>query len=123
MRPSSLFGCWGVSPIPSLKFLPQNPSFPSHEPEFGFLRSAYSLIRPTSCWRNPDGYGGLVSTVVAKAAVAINEALRLPELKETFAKFGMEPLQGSSESFAALIKSDLAAWGPVIKASGFTVED
>ena len=64
-----------------------------------------------------------MSTVVAKAVAAINEALRLPELKETFAKFGMEPLQGSSESFAALIKSDLAAWRPVIKASGLTVED
>ena len=61
--------------------------------------------------------------VVAKAAATINEALRLPELRETFAKFGMEPLQGSPESFAALVKSDLAAWGPVIKASGFTAED
>lgn len=61
--------------------------------------------------------------VVAKAAAAINEALRLPELRETLSKFGMEPLQGSPESFAALVKSDLAAWGPVIKASGFTAED
>ena len=61
--------------------------------------------------------------VVAKAAAAINEALRLPELRETLAKFGMEPLQGSPESFAALVKSDLGAWGPVIKASGFTAED
>lgn len=61
--------------------------------------------------------------VVAKAAATINEALRLPELRETFSKFGMEPLQGSPESFAALVKSDLAAWGPVIKASGFTAED
>ncbi|MBC7704045.1 MAG: hypothetical protein H7274_08930 [Rhodoferax sp.] len=61
--------------------------------------------------------------VVAKAAASINEALKSPELKETYAKFGMDPLQGSPESFAALIKSDLAAWGPVIKASGFTAED
>ena len=61
--------------------------------------------------------------VVAKAAATINEALRLPELRETFSKFGMEPLQGSPESFAALVKSDLAAWAPVIKASGFTAED
>ena len=61
--------------------------------------------------------------VVARAAAAINEALRLPDLRETFSKFGLEPLQGSPESFAALVKSDLAAWGPVIKASGFTAED
>ena len=61
--------------------------------------------------------------VVARAAAAINEALRLPELRETFSRFGMEPMQGSPESFAALVKSDLAAWGPIIKASGFTAED
>ena len=61
--------------------------------------------------------------IVAKAAAVINEALKSAELKETFSKFGMDALQGSPESFAALIKADLAAWGPVIKASGFTAED
>ncbi len=63
------------------------------------------------------------AVVVARAAAAINEALRQPELRETFSRIGMEPLQGSPESFAALVKSDLAAWGPIIKASGFTAED
>ena len=61
--------------------------------------------------------------VVARASGVINEALKLPEIKETYAKFGMDTLQGSPESFAALLKSDLASWGPVIKASGFTAED
>lgn len=61
--------------------------------------------------------------VVAKAAAVINEALKSAELKETFSRFGMDALQGTPESFAALIKADLAGWGPIIKASGFTAED
>ena len=61
--------------------------------------------------------------VVARASAVINEALKSPELKETYAKFGMDPLQGSPDSFADLVKADLAGWGPVIKASGFTAED
>ncbi len=61
--------------------------------------------------------------IVSRASSAINEALRSPELRETYSKFGMEPLVSTPESFAALIKSDLAQWGPVIKASGFTAEE
>jgi len=61
--------------------------------------------------------------IVSKASSVINEALKSPELRETYSKFGMEPLGGSPESFAALIKSDLAQWGPIIKASGFTAEE
>ncbi len=61
--------------------------------------------------------------IVAKAATAINDALKSQELKDTYAKFGMEAAQGTPQSFAELIKSDLAAWGPVIKASGFTAEE
>ena len=61
--------------------------------------------------------------IVSTASSAINEALKSPELRETYSKFGMEPLAGTPESFAALIRSDLARWGPVIKASGFTAEE
>ena len=61
--------------------------------------------------------------VVAGASAVVNEALKSPELKETYAKSGMDTLQGSPESFAALKKPDLASWGPVIKAPGFTAED
>ena len=63
------------------------------------------------------------AAIVRKTAVIINVALKSPELQETYAKFGMETLQGTPESFAVLIKTDLSMWGPVVKASGFTAED
>jgi tripartite-type tricarboxylate transporter receptor subunit TctC len=61
--------------------------------------------------------------VVGKVAGVVNEALRSPETREAFSKFGLDPVSSTPESFAALIKADLALWGPVVKASGFTAEE
>ena len=61
--------------------------------------------------------------IVNYAAGAINESLKTPETRDIFAKFAMETIPSSPERFGALIASDLAAWGPIIKASGFSAED
>ncbi|WP_233246824.1 Bug family tripartite tricarboxylate transporter substrate binding protein [Limnohabitans sp. Rim8] len=63
------------------------------------------------------------TSVIQKTASSINEALKTPELVEAYSKFGMETMVSSPESFSALIRNDLAMWGPIIKASGFTAED
>jgi tripartite-type tricarboxylate transporter receptor subunit TctC len=63
------------------------------------------------------------SAIVEKTSIVINEALKSPELKETYAKFGMDAMQGTPQSFAALIRRDIAMWEPVIKSSGFTAEE
>lgn len=63
------------------------------------------------------------AAIVNHAATAIAEAQKSAEFNETFAKFAMEPVVGTPESFGQRIRADLAAWGPIIKASGFTAED
>lgn len=50
---------------------------------------------------------------------AINKALEAPEVKERFAKLGLEPTGGSAADLVALMKRDTERWGPVVKASGF----
>lgn len=61
--------------------------------------------------------------IVNYAAGAINESLKTPETREIFESFlRMETIPSSPERFGALIASDLAAWGPIIKASGFSAE-
>jgi tripartite-type tricarboxylate transporter receptor subunit TctC len=49
--------------------------------------------------------------VVSHAADAINESLRTPETREIFAKFPMETIPSSPKRVAALIASELTAWG------------
>ena len=63
------------------------------------------------------------AAIVNYAATAIAEAQKSAEFSDAFGKFAMEPVAGTPESFGRRIRADLAAWGPIIKASGFTAED
>jgi tripartite-type tricarboxylate transporter receptor subunit TctC len=42
---------------------------------------------------------------------------------ESLAKFGSEPAFQSPAEFTETIKSEIARWGPVVKASGFVALD
>ena len=50
------------------------------------------------------------------------QVLKQADLKEKFFNSGMEPLSSSPEEFAAMIKSDIATWGKVIKEAGIRIE-
>jgi tripartite-type tricarboxylate transporter receptor subunit TctC len=59
------------------------------------------------------------TATVQQINAAINKALAAPELRERFAKLGLEPTGGSAADLAALMKRDSERWAPVVKASGF----
>jgi tripartite-type tricarboxylate transporter receptor subunit TctC len=50
---------------------------------------------------------------------AINRALSNPELRERYAKLGLEPTGGTQADLVAIVKRDTERWAPVVKASGF----
>ncbi|MFO1274200.1 MAG: tripartite tricarboxylate transporter substrate-binding protein [Rubrivivax sp.] len=60
---------------------------------------------------------------VQRLNAAVQEALVSSELAEVFARTGLQPLRESPEVFAARLKADVAHWGPIVKATGFTPED
>jgi tripartite-type tricarboxylate transporter receptor subunit TctC len=53
---------------------------------------------------------------------SINRALASAELREKFAKLGLEPTGGSPADLAAVMKRDTDRWAPVVKASGFRAD-
>jgi tripartite-type tricarboxylate transporter receptor subunit TctC len=57
--------------------------------------------------------------LIRQINAAINKALATPELRERFAKLGLEPTGGSPADLAALMKRDTERWAPIVKASGF----
>ena len=59
---------------------------------------------------------------VRQLNAAINSALAMPELRERFAKLGLEPTGGSPADLVALTKRDTERWAPVVKASGFKAD-
>jgi len=50
---------------------------------------------------------------------AINKALAHAELRERFARLGLEPTGGTPADLAAKMKRDTERWAPIVKASGF----
>ena len=61
--------------------------------------------------------------MVAKIAAALNKATSGAGLTARLAGYGMRPLTMSSSQFAAMLRSDIDRWGPVVKASGFTADE
>lgn len=65
---------------------------------------------------------GTPKTIVAMLNVAINAALKLPDVRSKLQAAGIEIQGGTPEEYAAVIKSDLAKWGKVIKDAGIPME-
>jgi tripartite-type tricarboxylate transporter receptor subunit TctC len=65
---------------------------------------------------------GTPPAVVNRLNSVINELLATPELRRQFANVGLEPLGGSSEELARLMRSETEKWAKVIKVSGAKVD-
>jgi tripartite-type tricarboxylate transporter receptor subunit TctC len=65
---------------------------------------------------------GTPQPIVAKLNAEINKALKTPELKKRLNDEGATVLGGSPEQFGTLIKSEIAKWAPVVKASGAHID-
>lgn len=65
---------------------------------------------------------GTPKEIVAKLNAEINVALKLPEVRAKLEAAGIEVQGGTPQDYAALIKSDLAKWGKVVKEAGIQQE-
>ncbi len=65
-------------------------------------------------WFGIYGPRGLPADIVARVNQAVNAALVDPDLKERFARLGVEPTGGTPEAFAATVKAESAKWKKII---------
>lgn len=65
---------------------------------------------------------GTPKAIVAKLNAEINAALKLPDVRAKLEAAGIEIQGGTPQDYAALIKSDLAKWGKVVKEAGIAAE-
>ena len=65
---------------------------------------------------------GTPKEVVTLLNAELNKALQSADVKQKLSDQGADVLGGSPEAFGSLIKSDLARWAPIIKASGATLD-
>jgi tripartite-type tricarboxylate transporter receptor subunit TctC len=95
----------------------RSPAFPDL-PTIGETVPGY--LAPT--WTGVVAPAGLPRPIIDKLNAAINKAILSDGFKDKFAKIGDEGGGGSPEDFAAIIKSDFAKWGDVIRRSGVKLE-
>jgi tripartite-type tricarboxylate transporter receptor subunit TctC len=58
------------------------------------------------------------SAVLAKLNADVNALLQQAEVRESFARQGMNVVGGSSERFGAMVKQELTRWARVVTAAG-----
>lgn len=61
--------------------------------------------------------------LVRRLNAAVQAQLQSPEMLYVFARTGLVPLRDSPEEFSVRLRQDIAHWGPMVKATGFTPED
>jgi tripartite-type tricarboxylate transporter receptor subunit TctC len=67
--------------------------------------------------------GKATRDTVQQAANAIRAAVASPDVVEAFAQLGIEAGANTPDELARAVKEENAAWGPIVKAVGFTPEN
>ena len=62
----------------------------------------------------------LPSSIVGLIGGTINAALKTPEMQQSLARIGAEPVGGSPSSFSAFLQRDVDTWSKVIREAGIT---
>lgn len=73
-------------------------------------------------WQSLVAPAGTPKDVIARYADALTKVMAQPELRARLEKEGFEPGTSTPEQLAGYIRSETERWGPVIKASGATVD-
>jgi tripartite-type tricarboxylate transporter receptor subunit TctC len=94
------------------RFLPDVPTM---------RESGYDVILDT--WLGAFAPARTPPAAVRALNAAIGVAVKSPEMIESLAKSGNEPMFQEPEAFAATVKAGLERWGPIVKASGFVAEE
>jgi tripartite-type tricarboxylate transporter receptor subunit TctC len=74
-------------------------------------------------WFGVAAPAGTPETLIAKINALVRGAVQSASLKDVMAALGNAPGGESPAEFAALINDDFAAWGAIVRASGFTPQD
>lgn len=94
-------------------FMPDVPTFS----ELGFkgmaLNEQFGVFLP----------GNTPAATVSKVSAAILAAVRQPEFVRRVGELGYTTLPMNPQDFAAKLQADRAAWEPIVRATGFTLED
>jgi tripartite-type tricarboxylate transporter receptor subunit TctC len=73
-------------------------------------------------WFGVVGPTGIPREVVAKLNAEINRIFAMPDVRERFVNGGVDPVGGPPERFGEHLKTEVAKWAKVVKATGARVD-
>jgi tripartite-type tricarboxylate transporter receptor subunit TctC len=73
-------------------------------------------------WTGVVAPSGTPAPIISRLNSVINEGLRSPEMKTSFAKVSAIAQPGSPEDFAAFLKAELPKWAHIVQISGAKAE-
>lgn len=76
----------------------------------------------TQAWFAILAPGGTPKDIITRLNTEIAAVLAMPAVQERLDALGIDVTVGGPDQLAALIKSDLATWGPVVAKSGMAKE-
>jgi tripartite-type tricarboxylate transporter receptor subunit TctC len=91
-------------------------------PELPTMSEAGLKDFDVSTWFGVFAPGDTPKAIVDRLNAGIVAALKSPDLRERLAALGAEPMPDTPEQFAAFIKTELAKYEKVVKASGARVD-
>jgi tripartite-type tricarboxylate transporter receptor subunit TctC len=87
-------------------------------PEVPTLVEAGYLDAPYDAMFGMVAPAGTPAAVIDKLNSAINDGLRAPEMRASFAQLGIEPIVTSPQEFAAIIAQEVPKWAEVVRLTG-----
>jgi tripartite-type tricarboxylate transporter receptor subunit TctC len=75
-----------------------------------------------SPWTGLFAPAGTPPPVIARLNTEVVRALANPEVRERLVNYGLSPQSSTPEQLGAMLREDLARWGPIIKAAGLKLE-
>jgi tripartite-type tricarboxylate transporter receptor subunit TctC len=91
-------------------------------PEIPTMRESGFAGYPSEIWFGLLAPAATPAPIVTRLNAAINEGLRSAEVRESFAKLGLEPMVGTPSDFATALADDASAWESIVKESGIRLE-
>ena len=65
---------------------------------------------------------GTPAVIIDKLNAVINEGLRSPDMRASFAKLGIEPTVTTPQEFAAILAQEVPKWADVVRTTGVKVD-
>jgi tripartite-type tricarboxylate transporter receptor subunit TctC len=91
-------------------------------PEVPTMREGGFAGYPSEIWFGLLAPAATPLPIVAKLNAAVNECLESAEVRENFAKLGLEVKIGTPDDFAAVIADDTREWESIVKETGIRLE-